>query len=305
MSTMQIKRKHKCGSFFLIYIFLSIVLSLCGLITICTADTDNLPQRIISLGPINTENVYLLGAGDRLVGTTRYCVRPEAAKDTEKIGSVMHISVEKIIDLQPDLILATDLTRASQVDILRKVGLKVVRFKQPTSFQSSCAQFEQLGSLLSLEETAKSITAKLHKQVATMVKKIAGLGLPAQKVIMQIGATPLYVSGRDSFTSDFIELILAENGMGDTPSGQVGYERIIAINPDVILIGIMGSETGIAADERRKWQKIMVIKATQDHRIHVVDPNIVCSPSPATFVQAMNIILPLIYPQIVKIGQDE
>jgi iron complex transport system substrate-binding protein len=52
-------------------------------------------QRIVSLGPINTENVFLLGAGDRLVGNTVYCVRPKEAADIEKVGTVMQVSVEK------------------------------------------------------------------------------------------------------------------------------------------------------------------------------------------------------------------
>lgn len=258
------------------------------------------PKRIVSLGPINTENVYLLGAGDRLVGTTAYCVRPEAARFTEKIGTVMQVSVEKIIGLRPDLVLATGLTNSLQVELLRKVGIKVVRFEQPSSFASSCAQFERLGKLLGLKEKAQAITHDLQKQVSTIAGEISKRGLPIQKVIMQIGANPLYVTGRDSFTSDFIELVLAENGIGETPSGQSGYEQIIAINPDVILIGMMGSETGVAAEEREKWQKIKVIKAVSDNRVHVVDPNLVCSPSPSTFVEALKVIVPLIYPEVEK-----
>ncbi len=277
-----------------------------GSYTAClAATTHNIgPQRIISLGPINTENVYLLGAGDRLVATTQYCMRPEAAKRTEKIGTVMQISVEKIIGLRPDLVLATGLTNGPQVDLLRKVGLKVVRFDQPTSFASSCDQFEQLGRLLGLEERAKTITKGLHDQVRNMVDRITQLGLPKQKVLMQVGAKPLYVSGRDSFTNDFIELIHAENAIGDTSSGRVGYEHVIEANPDVILIGIMGSETGVAADERKKWAEIKVITAVKDKRIHVVDPNLVCSPSPDTFVQALRTIVPLIYPKVAEVVED-
>lgn len=287
-------------------VILSVIL--CCTRSLCLASMDeggptSPPSRIVSLGPINTENVYLLGAGDRLIGTTAYCVRPEAARFTEKIGSVMQVSVEKIIGLRPDLVLATGLTRTSQVELLRKVGLKVVCFDQPSSFASSCEQFEQLGRLLGLEAKAQAITHDLQNQIRTITERISILGLPKQKVIMQIGTNPLYISGRDSFTSDFIELILAENGIGDTPSGRVGYERIISVNPDVILIGMMGSETGVAADERKKWQKIKVIKAVQDKRIHVVDPNLVCSPSPATFVQALKVIAPLIYPEMSKINQ--
>ncbi len=306
---MQQSRRVRCRCYRL-FICAVVMGVLCCIHTACMAAAESAelfraPQRIVSLGPINTENVYLLGAGNRLVGTTQYCVRPDAAKNTEKIGSVMHVSVEKIIGLQPDLVLATGLTRSSQVDLLRKVGLKVVRFDQPSSFASSCEQFEQLGRLLGLEEKAKAITAGLHNRIKAMVDQIFQRGLPLQKVIMQIGADPLYVTGRDSFTNDFIELILAENAIGDNPSGRVSYERVIAADPDVILIGIMGSEAGVAANEQKKWRKFKVIKAVEDKRIHVVDPNLVCSPSPETFVLALQTIVPLIYPEVAGLTKEE
>lgn len=290
-----------CKALLLVALFL---LAMFASVSYSPAGAATPPQRIVSLGPINTENVFLLGAGDRLVGTTVYCVRPRAAQHTEKIGSVLQISVEKIIGLRPDLVLATNLTQESQLEMLRRVGLKVVRFTQPASFASSCTQFEQLGSLLGLEEKAKTITADLRQQVRHLADRISTLATPRPKVIMQVGASPLYVTGRDSFTNDFIELLLAENGMDDTPSGRVDYERIIAANPDVILIGIMGSETGVAADERTKWRRMDVIQAVRNNRVHVVDPNLVCSPSPATFVQALHVILPLLYPELSATEQE-
>ncbi len=298
-------RRNRLSYIYLIFFIVLTLLVGTAFISQAVAKDLGIPQRIISLGPINTENVYLLGAGDRLVGTTNYCVRPEAAKLTEKIGSVMQVSVEKIIGLRPDLVLATGLTGASQVDLLRKVGLKVVRFDQPSSFSSSCEQFEQLGKLLGLEARAQAITNDLRGHVKALADRITQLGLPSQKVIMQIGANPLYVSGRDSFTNDYIELLLAENAIGDTPSGRMGYERVIAANPDVILIGIMGSESGVAAGERKKWSRIKVINAVKNNRIHVVDPNLVCSPSPDTFVQALKVIVPLIYPEVKMISEKK
>ncbi|MCI5140979.1 MAG: hypothetical protein D3909_04480 [Candidatus Electrothrix sp. ATG1] len=88
-----------------IAVLLFLTLLLCSLPMSGQAQEKSYPQRIISLGPINTENIYLLGAEDRLVGNTNYCVRPEAARNKEKIGSVMQFSIEKILSLQPDLIL--------------------------------------------------------------------------------------------------------------------------------------------------------------------------------------------------------
>jgi iron complex transport system substrate-binding protein len=253
-------------------------------------------ERIVSLGPINTENVYLLGAGDRLVGNTRYCVRPAAARLKEKIGSVMQVSVEKIISLQPDLVLATALTRPEQVRQLQRLGLKVVRFKQPASFAEICSQFVELGTLLGREEEALRIVRQAREEVEAVQRKIAHL--PRPKVFLQVGLRSLFGSVSSSFTHDFIVLGGGINIIEDQKSGATNREKVIGQNPEVIIIAIMGSETGIAAEEKKSWQRIGVIKAVQEDRVHVLRPDLVCSPSPATFVQTLRTIVALIHPEI-------
>ena len=251
-------------------------------------------QRIVSLGPTNTENVFLLGAGKRLVGNTRYCVRPEAARHKAKIGSVMQVSVEKIISLQPELILATAFTKPSQVKQLEKIGYQVVRFARPTSFKQICRQFIELGRLLDLEEQARQIVIKAQNDVDLIQQRVAGL--PPQQVFLQIGTTPLFGATPESFTHDFIHLSGGINILADQDRGTVNTEKIIAANPDLIIIAIMGSEAGIAAAEQEKWQQISVLKARQDGRIHIINPNLVCSPSPATFAQTLGVFADLIHP---------
>ena len=251
-------------------------------------------QRIVSLGPTNTENVFLLGAGPRLVANTQYCVRPEAAQTKAKIGTVMLVSVEKIISLDPDLILATALTKPAQVKQLEKIGYKVVRFKQPTTFVEICSQFIELGKLLGLEDSARDIVTKAKVDVAKVSQRIANL--PKQNVFLQIGTTPLFGSTPESFTHDFIALGGGFNVLADQGRGTTNTEKIIARNPDIIIIAIMGSESGIAAREQQKWLNIPIIKASKTGRIEVINPNLVCSPSPATFAQTLAVIAELIHP---------
>lgn len=250
--------------------------------------------RIVSLGPTNTENVFLLGAGDRLLADTQYCVRPEAAKSKIKIGSVMQVSVEKIISLNPDLILATAFTKPAQVEQLRKMGYQVVRFAQPTSFVEICAQFMDLGVLLGLEGEARQIILEAKGAVALVQERVAHL--PRKKVFLQIGTTPLFGSTPESFTHDFIVLGGGSSILEDQGRGTTNTEKIIARNPDVIIIAIMGSESGIAQREQEKWQHIPVIKATKNRQVTVINPNLVCSPSPATFAQTLGVIAGLIHP---------
>lgn len=254
------------------------------------------PQRIVSLGPINTENVFLLGAGERMVANTSYCVRPKAAQDKEKIGSVMQVSIEKIIGLNPDLVLASGLTHSRQITQLQSAGIRVVQFKQPASFAAICAQFLELGNLLGLEKLAERIVSQAKSEVEAIHSNIAHL--PKQKVFFQVGSQPLFSSVSSSFTNDFILLGGGINIAGEQKKGTTNYEKVIAENPDVIIIAIMGSETGIAAREKRNWQRISVINAVQNDRIHVINPNISCSPSPATFAETLAIMADLIHPEL-------
>ena len=238
---------------------------------------------------------FLLGAGERLVGNTIYCVRPSAAREKVKVGTVMQVSLEKIISLKPDLILTTGLTQQKQIIRLRQLGFRVVHFNQPKSFAESCEQFLELGRVLGLEEKAAMIIDQIQKEVDIIKHAVAGYKKP--RVLLQIGAVPLYVSGADSFTGDYIELGGGINGIGTGISGKINYEQAIAADPEVIIIAIMGSETGVAAEEKIKWQKYTVISAVQTGRIHIVDPDLACSPSPATFLQALKIITGHLHPQ--------
>ncbi len=95
------------------------------------AGTHEVPMRIVSLSPLLTENVFLLGAGERMVGNTSYCTKPEAAKAVAKVGSVMELSIERIIGLRPDLVLAINLSPPQQVAQLERLGLRVHTFTSP------------------------------------------------------------------------------------------------------------------------------------------------------------------------------
>ncbi len=250
------------------------------------------PQRIVSLGPINTENVFLLGAGDRLVADTSYCVHPAAARDKVKIGSVMQLNIEQILGLQPDLILATGLTSPQQVAQLAASGVRVVHFPQPSNFVEICAQFLELGRLLGLEARAREIIAEAQQKVRAIQQRVKGL--PARKVFLQVGAHPLFASVANSFTNDFIVLAGGINiAAGD---GRYNREKVTAQNPDVIIIAVMGSEGGIGAGEKEEWLRFAPISAVRNRQVFVVDPNLICSPSPMTFVKALEQIAALIHP---------
>jgi iron complex transport system substrate-binding protein len=255
-----------------------------------------LPKRIVSLGPINTENIYLLGAEDRLVANTSYCVRPMAAREKPKIGSVMEVSVEKVISLQPDLILATNLSPDGPLKKFTGLGIPVVRTAHADSFAAICSQFIELGRLLGLEERARAEIDIAQAKVEAIGRVVADQTRP--KVFLQVGTTPLSGSVPGSFTDDFIRLGGGSNILADMSDAQVNQEKILAENPEVIIIAIMGNETGLAEQEKRNWQRFPALSAVRHNRVHTIDPDLVCSPSPATFTEALATIATLIHPDL-------
>jgi len=251
--------------------------------------------RIVSLSPLSTENIFLLGAGDSLVGNTIYCQRPEAARHKAKVGSVQEISIEKIVSLQPQLILASNLTPPQQIEKLRQLGFRVEFFRQPASFADICSHFLHLGRLLGLEERAEAIVDQARKRVETVRHAVEPL--PRRKVFLQVGAHPLFSSIKRSFTHDFIELGGGVNIAGEQLSGVMNTEQVLALNPDLIIIAVMGSEHGIGAEQKNHWMGFAAIEAVRAGRVHVMDPDLVCSPSPATFANTLAAIARLIHPE--------
>ena len=254
-------------------------------------------ERIVSLSPLLTENIYLLGAGDSLVGNTIYCHRPAAARDKVKIGSLQELSIEKIVALRPQLILASNLTPPPQVEKLQRLGHQVEVFRQPVTFADICAHLLQLGQVLGKKALAEAIVAQARHKVEAVRQAVASQ--PRPKVFLQVGAHPLFSSVKSSFTNDYIEFSGGINVAGDLRSGAVKMEQVMALNPDLIIIAVMGTEHGVGAEEKRRWQEYPAIEAVRADRVHVLDPDLVCSPSPLTFADTLVGIARLIHPQVV------
>lgn len=287
-------------SFLIAILFLMLVIPS---ITGAAEHVDGVPLRIISLSPIQTENVFLLGAGSRLVGNTTYCTKPEAARNIEKVGSVMEINIEKIAGLRPDLILASNLTSTLQLEQLNKLGLRTKKFHQASSFMDICHQFRELGKLLGREQQAERITEEAQRRVNKVRSAVEHL--PKQKVFLQVGAHPLFSSVKKSFTNDYIVFGGGQNIAREKTSGAMTTEEVLALAPDVIIIAVMGSEDGVGANEKTKWQNYEVLAAAKTGRIYVLDPDQVCSPSPLTFAKALEDIARLIHPEVRNQGNTE
>lgn len=253
-------------------------------------------QRVISLSPIITETIYLVGAEGKLIADTTYCNTPKAAQFKEKIGSVTQMNVEKIIRLQPDLVIASALSREKQLKILEGQSISILRAQNPKTFEQMCEMTLMIGKTLGQEPAARIIVDKAQKQANRILEQTQNLVKP--KVFLQIGLKPLHSANREMFINEYIRYGGGINIAENESSGIYSREKVIRENPDVILIATMGTSKRAGELEREKWMGFKSIDAVKDNRVHVLDPEMICSPTPDTFVKGLGVVLPLLHPGV-------
>lgn len=237
--------------------------------------------KVISLAPSITENIYLLGAEDKLVGCTSYCT--QAVSDgVELIGSTVDVNVEKIFAMQPDLVLTMLMTKHQDLEAMKKLGLKVVVIPSPKSFDEICEQTIQIGKLIGSEDSAQKIIQQTKQTVDSLKQRCLEIsGCP--KIFFQLGANPIFTVLENTFMNDYILFCNGENIANGMAHGTMTRESILLKNPDIIIVATMG---GFGKEEQKIWRSYKGMKAVQNEKVFLIDSETSCSPTPDSFAKA-------------------
>ncbi|MGC9323152.1 MAG: cobalamin-binding protein [Desulfomonilia bacterium] len=266
-------------------------------ITLCSLHAGALscgasgPERIISLAPSLTRELYDLGAEEAIVGVTHY--RPEDAASKEVVGSLTKLNIERILALQPDLVLASkDCNRITDIERLTRLGLQVSVFQGCESFSCMCAEFIRLGELVGKRDIAEVTVRELNAELSGIQSSIKEN--PSLKVFWQIGADPLITANDETFSGEFIRRAECINIFGDlnVRYPRVHREEVIRRNPDVIII-----VTHMSTQESASiWQDMETVTAVRNKRVHTLPADLVCQPTPVSFVEAYRAVLAILHP---------
>ncbi len=254
------------------------------------------PQRVVSLGPIITEMIYLLKADKQLIADTSYCIVPEDAKNKEKIGSMIEMNVEKIVGMRPDLVLASPLSKKKQLSMLENLGVRVKRMENPKTFSEMCQLTMTMGEILGKVENARLVIDDAKKNVDAILSVTRNL--PKKRVFMQIGVKPLHTASRDTFLNEYIEYAGGINIASLEKTGVYSREKVLKDNPDVIFITTMGSAETLGEQEKETWMRYPSLKAARDKEIHILDSYLVCSPTVDKFATTVKKIAQILHPEI-------
>jgi len=197
------------------------------------------PQRIISLSPANTEIVYALGAGDRLVGGTDFDDYPPEAADLTDVATFTGVILEQVVELRPDLVLAAGnfFTPPDDIARMRQLGYPVLVVYAP-DVPGVLADIELIGSAIGAADEAAALTADMVRQLDEVSAAAEATG-SRPRTFYQIGSEPeIYAPAPDSFVAD---MVTRAGGEAITTSDPVVFsiplEELITADPEVIVVG--------------------------------------------------------------------
>lgn len=293
----------------LISIFLGTVFILC-LFSACKTEPTNSPntnsrevvddlgrkvklpvkiQKAVSLAPNLTENIFAIGAGDRLVGVTTYCNYPSEADKIQKIGDTLNPNIETLIALKPDVVFVST---ASQLEAflnqLEKQNISVF-VTNPSNIEGIYQSLLQLGDVLGENEKAKNLVESLKKRAADIEART--ISAKDVKVFVQISKEPLFTVGKTSFITDIIGraggISVTENVTEAYP--KFSKETALALQPEAIILS--DSE-----DNKEPNDVFKNSPAMKNGKVFKINADLLSRPGPRTF-DALEQIAKALHPE--------
>ncbi len=261
---------------------------------------NKLPQRIVSLAPSITEILFALGLEDRIVGVTDYCDYPDGAKAKPRVASYTTPNMEKLVSLQPDIVLAESIHEKTVLPAMEKLGLTIF-VTSATSINTVLKDISLIGQITGKSKTANLLVTKLTSRVKAVSTKTESLAPEKRpRVLYVIWHQPIWTMGSETFIDDLFTTAGGINIFSKdfSKSRVVSLESVIAKNPQVIIVTGMATSgdliyTSIKAEERLKSVDAMV-----NNRIYKVsDSNLIERPGPR-IVDGLDELAKLIHPEI-------
>lgn len=258
------------------------------------------PQRIVTIAPNAAEMIAALGAADRIVGVSTFCVFPPALTQRPRVGGLMDPNLEKMVDLKPDLLVLRG-SMPTVEKLAQKLNIPIYR-DQTESLDDIYTTINELGQLLNRQAAAETLIAQLR---ADLVNATAHLkGHPRPTVLFVVSRDPggirnIVTVGKKPFVTELIRLAggrgALEHSSVDYP--QLNAEALVATKPDVIIEVVMPDTT----DSQRQamldhWRSLGdALPAYRNKRIHILTDDYLLIPSPRV-LQSVRKLIEIIHP---------
>jgi len=256
------------------------------------------PERVVALAPSITEIIFALGRQDRLKGATMFSDFPPEAAELPKVGSYVHLDVERIVALKPDLCIAIkDGNPKATVQRLEHLKIPVYAVN-PRDLETVMQTVRVIGELLNAAENANQLVKNMQLRIQR-VESLVARSTHRPRVFFQIGIAPIVSIG----TYTFIHELIVRAGGENVAAGSVAYprfsrEQVLALVPEVFIITSMAR---VAAFEQVKaeWSRWPNMPAVRNQRIFLEDSNLFDRPTPR-IVDALEVLVRRIHPELFE-----
>ncbi|HXU89247.1 MAG TPA: cobalamin-binding protein [Methylomirabilota bacterium] len=255
------------------------------------------PTRIVSLVPSVTESIYALGGQARLVGRTDWCDYPAAAREKPSVGGMINPSIEMIVALKPDLVVATDEGNREETTVqLGRLGIPTY-LVHAHRVDQMLDMVTRVAGLVDRREAAGPLIASIRGRIDAIRARVAPL--PAPRVLYVLWPEPLIVPGRASHLTELIELAGGRSITGGEGESYVRFslEAAVARAPEVIVLADH-SASGTAAGRQspEKWQRLTSVPAIKAGRLHSIDLSILHRYGPRV-ADGLELLARIIHPE--------
>ncbi len=258
-------------------------------------------MRIVSLAPSVTETLFALGAGSEVVGVSQYCDYPPQALDLPRVGSFLTPNLEAIIALRPTLVVGLELSSdVRQIRALDSMGYPVLLVSDD-SLQQIETSIEKVGARINRKTEAGRLVAQIQAQIMAVKNRLAKV--KPLRALMLVGHQPIVAVGPGTYLDELMRIARADNiveAVGEQWP-HISMEFIIAMHPQVILDGAMGTDPASSSDF---WERYPTIPAVRDHRVYgyAEDPMLHAGPRVG---QSLEIIARKVHPEAWRPGAGD
>lgn len=227
------------------------------------------PQRIISLGPNITEIISELNF-DKLVGRTDYCDYPEKVSQISSIGTIMSPNIEKIIDLEPDLVIASAHAPKELLETLEKMNIPSVAIYEDNSLEGSYNLISKIGYIMNEENKANEIIAKNKALENEVISKTKDLAKKSVYYVISFGEWGDFTAGGNTFIGKMIDLVSATNIAEDVNGWNFSIEQLIEKDPQIIIV----SKYFDSKNQFINTKPYSDLTAVKENRVYEIDNNL-------------------------------
>ena len=255
-------------------------------------------KRVVSLAPSITEIIFSLGKEDLLKGVSRFSDFPAAAEKLPSVGSYVHLDLEKIVALKPDLCIG--IKDGNPIAVVRKLehlGIPVYAV-DPRDLNAVLETVIQLGRLLGADPKAQAIVSDMRTRMER-VKSLVATSPHKPRVFFQIGVSPIVSAGTQTYIHELILMAGGRNlAEGPVPYPRYSREQVLGLSPDVMIITSMARGASFER-VKKQWSKWPSLPAVRNNRILLLDSNLCDRPTPR-LIDGLEQVAEAIHPDLYR-----